>query len=138
MKDQTTNDNSSPNVIPPEVVQPEGLQKVMEVAKQIFREIYQKIISNKIIAISLAALFGIMLLIVILGLIFGNKGPKNVSVSPTPTRKPFILSTPESPTGSDIISVSQKRLDSLKTQINDFDAKQTRLSPPAINFDISF
>lgn len=96
-----------------------------------------KFYTNKKILWLIGLVFGLLLLIIIIGLIFGKKGGSETGVSPTQT--PASQATPEaSPGQPNSLTEIEQKLSDLKTQINDLDVKQSRLQPPNINFKISF
>lgn len=129
-----------PNTTQPETVaQPvespknEPLQKVKDILMKVFNKLY----SNKMIFWSVSSFLGIVLLIVVLGLLFG-KGRSKVTQVHTASPKPFVLSTPTTNISNDIISTSQEKLIKFKKEIDALDVKQGRLSPPSINFEVKF
>lgn len=99
--------------------------------------LFTKFYSNKKIFWLVSIIFGTLFLVIILGLLFGNRDKAPVVLN-TPTPTPIILSTPEASTSGDVIIDSQKKLNDLKNQINTLDPEQSRLKPPDLNFNIKF
>ena len=95
---------------------------------------YRNIKNKKIFKI-IVVLFGIILFIIISGTIYSlvkNLGKKQVNlVSPSPVPTQEIILTEES-------KKSQSILEGLKTKILNLDIYQKHLTPPNIDFDISF
>ena len=98
--------------------------KVPQKARDIFARFY----TNKKIFWPITIAFGLLFLVLILGLLFGNKNKVVTSVKNTPA--PEIQPTSQ--------AISNNPLNDLKIQINEFDVKQSRLKPPPLNFDIRF
>jgi hypothetical protein len=144
MNDQNQNINTDiptqePVPIPVEAPQPvpTGWRLVLSKAKPLLISGFNKFYSNKKIFWPVSIVLGLLLLVIILGLIFGNRGgPQNVSKTPTPS--PIIQSTPIATDSGDILTNSQIRLKDLKNQIINLDPHQSRLQPPNLNFDIKF
>lgn len=97
-----------------------------------------KFYTNKKIFYAITVLFGLMFLIIILGLLFGKRGnTPTVATRPTPT--PLITQNQASPTpGGDVLSQIEQKLFDIKTQMDSFDVKQSRLQPPPLDFKIEF
>lgn len=112
-------------------------QQLIEKIKTILISMFEKLYSNKIMFWSLTSFLGIVLLIVIVGSLFGHPGSK-VIPNHLPTATPFILATPVASSSSDVVSTSQEKLLKLKNQLDQLDIKQERLTPPNLNFDIKF
>lgn len=116
---------------------PTGWKLVLSRVKPILINIFNKFYSNKKIFWPVSIVFGLLFLVVILGLIFGNRGGiQNVSKTPTPS--PIIQATPIASESGDILTSSQNKLKDLKIQIINLDPRQSRLKPPNLNFDIEF
>lgn len=96
-----------------------------------------KLYSNKLVFWSLTTFLTLVLLIVILGTLFGNKSNGTVS-NPRPTKVPFVLPSPNATPSIEVLYNSQQKIYSLKKQIEELDVRQNRLQPPDINFDIKF
>ena len=129
MTDQIPNTNSVPAAPPNRIMQPIG--PLLTKFKQ------SRFYSNKKIFYPLAVAFGLILLTIIVGLIFGGARKATTGTTTTPT--PFVsqISPTPSPSG-DVLSQMGQKLFDIKTQINTLDVKQSRLQPPTINFKISF
>ncbi len=125
--------------IPVEAPQPvlTGWRLVISKAKPILVTGFNKFYSNKKIFWPVSIVLGLLLLVIILGLIFGNRGGSQ-NVLKTPTPSPIIQSTPEATESGDILTNSQIKLKDLKNQIINLDPHQSRLQPPNLNFDIKF
>ena len=141
-QDQNTNIDTPTQIpvpAPVETPQPTltGWKPILLKAKAVLANMFNKFYSNKKIFWPVSIVFGILFLVIVLGLIFGNRGgTQNVSKTPTPT--PTIQSTPEASESGDVLTKSQIRLKDLKIQIINLDPKQSRLQPPNLNFDIKF
>lgn len=104
---------------------------------QKIKDILVKIYSNKKVFWPITIAFSLVFLILIAGLLFGNKSKVTNSVkntpSPTPQNQNEVPEKNDNP-----LSQIETKLNNLKTQINAFDVKQSRLQPPPLNFDIRF
>lgn len=92
--------------------------------------------ANKKVFIPLAAAFGLIFLVLLIGLLFGQKGGQRapqVRVTPTPqgTVAPPVVA-------GDKLTEIQFNLARIKDQILSMDVRQSRLQPPDINYDIEF
>lgn len=97
-----------------------------------------KFYTNKKIFYAITGLFGLMFLIIILGLLFGKRGNTPV-VTTRPTPTPLITQSQATPTPSgDVLSQIEQKLFNLKTQMDSFDTRQSRLQPPPLDFKIEF
>ncbi len=112
----------------PETPKPKG--KITNLIKDIYINV-----KNKKIFKLIMILFGIIVSIIILGSIYSlirntdNKQP--ILPSPTPAPTPQIILTDES-------KKSQSILEELRNKILNLDINQKHLTPPSIDFDISF
>lgn len=111
------------------------LANIMGKIPQPVKNIFAKLYANKKVFWLITGAASLILLTIIAGLLFGSMGSK-VAIKTTPT--PEAAGTPEASPGGDIISITRRQLSSLKIQINGLDVSQSRLKPPAINFDINF
>lgn len=109
------------------------IDKIPAPVKQIFAKFY----SNKMIFWPVTIVFGLMFLIIILGLLFGSAGQTPVP-KPKITPVPFVQATPSPCATSDTLCITGNRLQDINSQIKALDLKQSRLSPPQINYEISF
>jgi hypothetical protein len=116
---------------------PTGWRLVLSKVKPVLINVFNKFYSNKKIFWPVSIVFGILFLVVILGLIFGNRSSIQ-KVSKTPTPSPTIQATPIASESGDILTSSQNKLKDLKIQIINLDPRQSRLQPPNLNFDIKF
>jgi len=144
MNDQNQNINidtptQAPVSAPIEAPQPAptGWRLVLSKVKPLFISGFNKFYSNKKIFWPVSIVLGLLLLVIILGLIFGNGGGSQ-NVSKTPTPSPIVQSTPEATDSGDVLINSQGKLKDLKNQIINLDPHQSRLQPPNLNFDIGF
>lgn len=120
------------------------LPEKVSLLKNLWAKVPQKIkdmllsfYSNKKIFWLVAGAFGLIFFTIILGLLFGSSKPKNQ------TAKMVVNPTPQSqettaPKIKDALTETDDRLKALKTKINNLDVKQSRISPPEINFKVSF
>lgn len=95
-----------------------------------------KLLSNKKMVMLIGGIVGIMLLIIILGLIFGKKARVPAPTAKTPL--PSINTQSPIPSPGDTLGQNEVKLKNLKEQITNFDINQSRLSPPVVDFKISF
>lgn len=101
------------------------------------KEILAKFYTNKKIFWPVTIVFGILFLVIILGLLFGSpNAPVQVVKRATPS--PFVQPTPAPCSPTDQLCLTGNQLKDLKNQINSVDLRQSRLSPPQIDYDIKF
>jgi hypothetical protein len=143
MNDQDQNINTDTNQIPATApigpAQPTQIdwKSMLSKIKPVFVSGFNKFYSNKKIFWPVSIAFGLIFLIIILGLIFGNrKGSQKAIATPTPS--PVVQSTPIASDSGDVLINSQYKLKELKNQIINLDIRQSRLQPPNLNFDIKF
>lgn len=98
--------------------------------------VFRKFYSNKKIFWLVNIVSGLLLLVVILGLLFGKT--KNNQAVAIPTATPYILMTPEATASGDILTDTKNKLIDLRKKINDLDVGQSRLSAPNMEFDVRF
>lgn len=106
--------------------------------KPIAKEVLSKILANKKLTYLLAGLFGIIFLIIILGLLFGKRvktTPTSTTKTPEPASQNF-GGNPSSPSG--ILGESVQKLKVIEGNIINFDIQQNRLLPPTVDFDVNF
>lgn len=101
------------------------------------RPVLAKFYSNKMIFWPVTIVFGLLFLVIVLGLLFGSPSTP-APAKPTPSPIPFVQATPIPCTGTDVLCVTGNKLKDLKNQINSLDLKQSHLAPPQINYDINF
>ncbi len=117
--------------------------KVPQKAKDIFVKIYfniqnlAKSESGKKIFLPITIAFGLVFLILVAGLLFGNRNKVATFVKTSPSPISPIQTEAPGDNGSPLSQI-EKKLNDLKTQIGTFDAKQSRLTPPTVNFNIKF
>jgi hypothetical protein len=103
-----------------------------------FRFTQTKFYQNKRVFLPVTISVGLMVLIILVGLLFGGKKTaRTIKMTPSPTPA-FIQNTSAPSTGADTLSQIEQKLTDLKNQIINLDVKQSRLQPPAINFNIKF
>jgi hypothetical protein len=116
---------------------PMGQSPLISKAKGMFSAGFNKFYTNKKIFWPVSIAVGFLVLVVLLGLIFGNRNGSQ-TVSKTPTPSPIAQGTPESSASGDILSETQIKLNDLKKQVNSLDVRASRLKPPVLDFDIKF
>lgn len=106
--------------------------KIPQKAKDFLTRLY----SNKRVFWPITIAFGLIFLMLIAGLLFGNRNRTTTSVknspSPTPQNQNVV------PEDNDPLSQIEQKLSDLKNQISTFDAKQSRLQPPTVNYNVKF
>lgn len=116
---------------------PIGQSQLISKAKAMISAGFNKFYTNKKIFWPVALAVGFLILVILLGLIFGNRnGGQTVSNIPTPS--PVTQSTPVSSASGEILTDTQIKLNDLKKQVNTLDVRASRLKPPALDFDIKF
>jgi hypothetical protein len=111
--------------------------KIWSKVPQQFKELLYKFYLNKKPFWAVMISIGLILLILVIGLVFGNRN-KNVSTTkniPTPTPQNQTIQTNKD---LDVLSKIELDLNKLKNQIESFDINQSRLKSPPLNFDIAF
>ena len=102
---------------------------------ELISEVVAKIKANKKLSILLISFIAIIILIAVTGSIYSlikNSNKNNVaSVSPTPIATSEVMLSEES-------KKSESKLKELKNKILNLDIEQKHLTPPNIDFDISF
>ena len=133
----------TPIQVPPPIQTPQPitntsvLGKYTDKIKPILLNVFSGFYKNKKVFWPVSISCGLILLVIILGVLFGKKGPtQNVVKLATPT--PIVRSTPQASSSGNVIIDSQNKLNDLKNQINNLDVNQSRLTPPTLNFNISF
>lgn len=106
-------------------------------AKPIITNTFNRFYSNKKVFWPVAGFFILVFLIIILGLLFGSKKPVTVAV-PQVTSTPFILSTPIASPSSEFLAGEYNKLLNLKNILEQMDVKQNKLLPPPLNFEVKF
>jgi len=127
MNEQNLNTNQAP-ITPSPVPQPIR-PKILDLVKGVAKKMYE----NKKIFRLMIIILGALLLVTIAGLIFSaakNRGQIKIAVSPTPQATLQALEKNEDE------NITKLKL--LKEKIFNLDIYQKRLSPPSLNFDISF
>ena len=92
---------------------------------------------NKKIFLPVSIAFGLVFLVLILGLIFGKRTVSQ-PVTKTPSPSPTTIATPEATTSGGILLDSKNKLKTYKDQIKSIDVKESRLQPPVIDFNIKY
>ncbi len=115
----------------------EALLKLIAKLPPPLQDLINKFYSNKLIFWTITTLFGLMFLIIVLGLLFGSAGNTPAPVKTTkPT--PNSITLPSSTPSVNVLQQTQIELSALKDKINSLDIKQSHLKPPPFNFDIKF
>lgn len=137
MNDQNPIDTGITQVKPPELpAKPTVFSKISDKIPQKVKDIFNRLYANKKIFWSITILFGIIVLIIILGLLFGTPA---TPTPPGPKRTPQpVETTPEASPNGNILSVSERQLKDLGVQINSLDLGQSKLKPPSINYKVDF
>jgi hypothetical protein len=86
--------------------------------------------------ILIGSIAGVIILVVVLGLIFGKRAKVPAPTAKTPS--PSINTQSPIPSPGDTLGQNEVKLKNLKEDITNFDINQSRLSPPVIDFKISF
>lgn len=111
------------------------IQMALKRGWQILSE--SKFYKNKKVFWPITIGFGLILLTLIIGLLFGNRNrgtkPTNNIPTPTPESRNEIVEE-----NGSVLSQIEKNLKDLKTQITGFDTQQSRLKPPPLNFKVKF
>ncbi|HTK03939.1 MAG TPA: hypothetical protein VL401_04220 [Alphaproteobacteria bacterium] len=107
--------------------------KIWERIPQRIKDVLVKFYTNKKIFWPVTIAFSLIFFIILLGLLFGNKTRPISEIKNTPSATPA-FQLPDSSSKDP----NSDPLQDLKKKINDFDVKQSRLTPPTINFDIQF
>lgn len=113
--------------------------KMPEKVKGILTKISaSRLYANKKIFWLITGAFSLVILTIILGLLFGSKdntSQTNTKRLPSPTPQEMSQPTPEA---KDALSQTDDRLRDIKNRINNLDVKVSKLSPPEVNFKVSF
>lgn len=116
------------------------LDKLPTAVKSTIQRIGQsKFYANKKIFWPISIAFGSIFLVIIAGLIFGQKGsqrPQPAFKMPTPT--PIVESLPTASPSAGPLTDMQNELNDIGNQINSLDLKQSRLQPPQVDYNIIF
>ncbi len=139
MNDQNTNQPIEPSLPPtptPTVPQPIAKTRLVDkISAKIppkVKEALKKFYENKKIFLPVSIAFGLLLLTLIIGILFGSRGEAPQTVEATPTPKSQETGTQESSASS------ETKLEQLKNQIEGLDIDQKRLQPPTVDFKIKF
>ena len=120
----------------PEVKRVNFLKTIYGKIPEKLRGAIGKFYSNKKVFWPVVISFGLIMLTILAGLVFGGKNGKSIINRPTPT--PESKSTPAPSPEGDAITNIENKLKNLKEQIDGLDPRQSRLQFPAINFSIRF
>jgi len=113
------------------------LNQIWDKIPKNIQDVLRRFYANKKIFWPIAILFGILFLIIILGLLFGSTAPA-ASPATKKTPIPFVEVTPEASPSGDILTVMGNQLKDLNNQINSLDLGQNKLKPPVINYKVDF
>jgi hypothetical protein len=102
------------------------------------RFLQSKFYTNKRIFLPVTIASGLIILVILIGLIFGGRRSSQPSKNlPSPT--PASSGATPVPTGAaNTLSQIEQKLTDDKNQINAIDVKESRLLPPTLNFNIKF
>lgn len=127
----------APSTIPnQEPISAQTPVQIPQPPKNLLKETWEKIRSNKKLFWLLISLFSVIALIIIAGTIYKlamGSGTKEKTIVQSPTPQATAQETEAKP-----LDLVQKEIDSLKSSVNDFDINQRRLTPPTLDFKISF
>jgi hypothetical protein len=117
-------------------VKPNVLSTISSKIPEKFKSKFKAFAANKKVFVPLVAAFGLIFLVLIIGLLFGRKGEQRAPqarVTPTPqgTVAPPVVA-------GDQLTQIQFDLNRIKDQILSLDVRQSRLQPPEINYEIEF
>lgn len=104
--------------------------------KEILKVSLARFLSNKKMVILVGSITGVIILIIVLELIFGKRAKIPARTGATPSPSQNTQSPIPSPGG--ILGQNEIRLKTQKEEITNFDINQSRLSPPVVDFKISF
>jgi hypothetical protein len=105
--------------------------------KTMFLNYFKKLYLNKRVFLPVSIAFGTIILVIILGLIFGKKG-SNMIAKQTPIPTSTSQVAPQASGSDNVLTNSKNSLNKLKLQINSLDVKKSHLQPPEWNFDVRF
>jgi hypothetical protein len=117
---------------------PSFWKSILEKIKPIVTTAFGNFYSNKKIFLPVSIAFCLVFFVIILGLIFGKHRASQGVIKNIPSPTPFTQSTPQATSSGNIIIDSQNQLNDLQNQINNLDIKESRLTPPSLNFDVKF
>lgn len=129
--------NTEQNISQTPAQTPPGANPVIpkSLIPQPVKDIFIKFYSNKRIFWIVTVSFGLILIIVIAGLIFGKKGITQPKPTPTPSQtQTKVQATP----AEGALTQIQINLAKIKDQIMNLDVRQAPLQPPTIDYKISF
>ncbi len=111
--------------------------KINQLISQI-KAFFQKYYANKKIFWATVIPVGVILLVIILGLLFGNRKNNKLNIAtPTPQSQNQEAGQQNSQNLDPLINI-ENNLNKIKGKINDLDIKQLPLAPPIINYRIDF
>lgn len=124
------------NEVPSKVEPASKINIILGRIPQPVKDNLTKFYANKKIFWPVTGAVSVVFLILILGLLFGKRQMDSALIKPSPTpdqkQTVFVPSTP------DQLQQIQITLGKIKDQISNFDVNQATLTPPDINFKISF
>ncbi|KKU10690.1 MAG: hypothetical protein UX13_C0005G0003 [Candidatus Woesebacteria bacterium GW2011_GWB1_45_5] len=100
------------------------------------KEAWNKFYSNKKIFWPIMIVSGLLLVTLVAGILFGT-GKADIKIG-KPGTTPTVSAVPEATESTDPLTIINVKLLDLGTQIKEMDVRQSRLSPPSVNFDIAF
>lgn len=112
-------------------------QKLVSAMPLPVKAAFAKFYNNKKIFLPVSISFGVLFLVIVIGLLFGKPATTtSPSLRTSPT--PMVTSIPQSSQPEDIITVTRNVLKDLKSEINALDVNQSILKPPSIDFEVGF
>lgn len=112
-----------------------SVKKTWSKALDLLKSLFTKFYLNKKIFFPVTIASAILVVVLIIGLVFGTNKAQIDRSSPQPN--PASLNIVEQTPASSLSKI-QIELVRLKDQIQTLDVKQSRLSPPVINYEIRF
>lgn len=109
------------------------ISKIFQSLKNIFNKFYSK----KKIFWPVTISIGLILLIILIGLVFGKRNLGNQKSQPLPTPVQT-QATPGSTATPNQLTQIQLNLGKIKDQIQSLDVNQSQLTPPMVDYNISF
>lgn len=114
------------------------LQRIINVMPMPVKNYLNKFYSNKKIFLPITIAIGLLILVILAGLIFGNKtASKKIIIKTTPTPGASFTATPQATQSGDTIGALENSLKSLKSKGDSWDIRQNKFQPPEMEFDIS-
>lgn len=141
MEIQPTTTQPTPTVTPSiPTGQPQGkFAEIKDKFLPILKETSERVHKNKKLFWIVNSLFGVIVLLIVVGSIYKTIQKKSATVvksTPTPTSQSTYVNTGDKI--YDDLTLNEDNLHVVKDSLINYDPQQKRLSPPEIDFDISF